>query len=603
MEGGALFDPGMLGGQFLWWIGQIPDDATWRDNIQPGKYSEKDMGMGWGRRYKVRIIGVHDKSEETIPSDQLPWANVMYPVTAGSGAANAYQTPQIRQGNFVFGFWMDGPDQQVPVIMGIFGNNQQTPLGTSIGTSEDNFKGTSGYAQSQDPPPERAKVQAAEHDLTIVKPKTPEMQRESAPPPPGTKLNKLGLRSDSSITAAQHKDVQSATQAAAAAGLVGEDALKKIRDAVATGRDARIKLANSPLSDPQPGASLEAGATAPHIRGAADLIKDDLYKQMTPIIKPDGKVDASQKAIQTTLDNLSVKLRKHLRSVSEYSEAVSNKIPSMEAEIDEASTEIAKYEKISINKMMEYSLKKMNAEAAPTIAALPSSAHFQYADVLSGFTEKLMEEYLGISDGLADTVKNVLVAAINLPAKEKAAREEAKSLPPDAKPTHADVAICTSEEILGKSIALERPKIEKANNNMINNMNLFLADMSKDMAGLTGSIGNIMNQIPAIEGSITEALQFENQMPNIFPFQVPPVPALSDFYTLDDGSGAQPDSMTPSPMAIGQIASSPNQPFPNIPSIPKIPFAEPSKDQKMVDLLKNEVVDAAGDVSDALDMF
>ena len=117
MEGGALFDPGFLGGQFLWWVGQIPDAATWRDNILPGKFADRDTGAGWGRRYKVRIVGIHDKDEETIPSDQLPWANVMYPVTAGSGAANAWQTPQIRQGNFVFGFFMDGPDQQVPVIM------------------------------------------------------------------------------------------------------------------------------------------------------------------------------------------------------------------------------------------------------------------------------------------------------------------------------------------------------------------------------------------------------------------------------------------------------------------------------------------------------
>ena len=107
MEGGALFDPGFLGGQFLWWVGQIPDDSTWRENINPGVYPSKDGQTGWGRRYKVRIIGIHDKDEETIPSDQLPWANVMYPVTAGSGAANAYQTPQIRHGNFVFGFYMD----------------------------------------------------------------------------------------------------------------------------------------------------------------------------------------------------------------------------------------------------------------------------------------------------------------------------------------------------------------------------------------------------------------------------------------------------------------------------------------------------------------
>ena len=64
MEGGALFDPGFLGGQFLWWVGQIPDDATWRDNTPPGVYPGKDYGSGWGRRYKVRIIGIHDKDEE-----------------------------------------------------------------------------------------------------------------------------------------------------------------------------------------------------------------------------------------------------------------------------------------------------------------------------------------------------------------------------------------------------------------------------------------------------------------------------------------------------------------------------------------------------------
>ena len=53
MEGGALFDPGFLGGQFLWWVGQIPDDSTWRENINPGVYPQKDGQTGWGRRYKA----------------------------------------------------------------------------------------------------------------------------------------------------------------------------------------------------------------------------------------------------------------------------------------------------------------------------------------------------------------------------------------------------------------------------------------------------------------------------------------------------------------------------------------------------------------------
>ena len=146
MEGGTLFNPGFLGASFNWWVGQIPDDSYWRENINPETYkSEKDI-PGWGYRYKVRIIGLHDKEEETIKSDQLPWAQVMYPVTAGGGQGGSMQTANIRQGMFVFGFFLDGSDQQVPVIMGVLGNNTQTKLKSTIGNNESNYAGTSGNA-------------------------------------------------------------------------------------------------------------------------------------------------------------------------------------------------------------------------------------------------------------------------------------------------------------------------------------------------------------------------------------------------------------------------------------------------------------------------
>ena len=102
MEGGSLFNPGYLVANFKWWIGQVTDDAFWRDNIVPGRIKKKDGESGWGSRYKVRIVGLHDQGETEIPSDQLPWANVMYPITAGGGQASTVQTPAIRQGNIVF---------------------------------------------------------------------------------------------------------------------------------------------------------------------------------------------------------------------------------------------------------------------------------------------------------------------------------------------------------------------------------------------------------------------------------------------------------------------------------------------------------------------
>jgi len=151
---GNLFNSGFLGSKFLWWIGQVADDRTWRDNQNPkkigvdGKDPDEET-PAWGYRYKVRIMGLHDKEESSIPSDNLPWAQVMYSVWGG-GLAGSRQTPGIRQGMFVFGFFLDGADQQVPVIMGILGANSKTvakDLKTGISGGE-NFVPQSGWANA-----------------------------------------------------------------------------------------------------------------------------------------------------------------------------------------------------------------------------------------------------------------------------------------------------------------------------------------------------------------------------------------------------------------------------------------------------------------------
>ena len=159
MEGSPLFNPGCLGATFIWWVGQGTDDSVWRDNILAGKYKTASEIPGWGYRYKVRILGVHDQGQTTIPDEELPWAQVMYPVTAGGGQANVFQTSALRQGMMVFGFWLDGQNMQTPVIMGVLGNNPQTALGTTIGKNDDSVTNAqpgslakSGYAKGQDPP-------------------------------------------------------------------------------------------------------------------------------------------------------------------------------------------------------------------------------------------------------------------------------------------------------------------------------------------------------------------------------------------------------------------------------------------------------------------
>ena len=108
MEVGSLFNSGILGQSFNWWMGQIADDSTWRENINPGKFENKEGVPGWGYRYKVRIMGLHDRATEVIESEELPWATVMYPITSGGGQAGAFATLLFDKGMWSLDFlWME----------------------------------------------------------------------------------------------------------------------------------------------------------------------------------------------------------------------------------------------------------------------------------------------------------------------------------------------------------------------------------------------------------------------------------------------------------------------------------------------------------------
>ena len=103
---------------FRWWIGQIAQTAS---------APEQANGEGWGFRYKVRILGYHTDNVSELPDEDLPWAGVMMPTTAGSGGGGFSQSARINQGDIVVGFFLDGDDAQIPVIMGAFGKTQFTP--------------------------------------------------------------------------------------------------------------------------------------------------------------------------------------------------------------------------------------------------------------------------------------------------------------------------------------------------------------------------------------------------------------------------------------------------------------------------------------------
>ena len=89
------------------------------------------------------------------------------------------------------------------------------------------------------------------------------------------------------------------------------------------------------------------------------------------------------------------------------------------------------------------------------------------------------------------------------------------------------------------------------------------------------SLGSMMSLLGGMGGSLTSALNFKNIVGNVFPFELPPNPAVSDFFTLAEGGGGLPDAQMPS---MKSIAESAMKPLGDVLSKPDLPFVQPLKD-------------------------
>jgi len=81
------------------------------------------------------------------PTDEeLPWCGVINS-SWGGGEGASLQTPGIRQGSFVFGFFLDGLNQQNPVILGVLGNHFKYRAKDGVFRT---FAASSGYDNTTD---------------------------------------------------------------------------------------------------------------------------------------------------------------------------------------------------------------------------------------------------------------------------------------------------------------------------------------------------------------------------------------------------------------------------------------------------------------------
>jgi hypothetical protein len=562
---GGLFNPGFLGSSFLWWIGQIADDSTWRDNINSGNYEDKYSIPGWGKRYKVRIIGLHDQGETEIPSDQLPWANIMYPVTAGGFQTNSGASSQLRQGNMVFGFFLDGQDQQVPVIMGVLGNNSQTELSQIIGDNSVTNAQAGSIAKSGYSSGSKSKGNAREitpdQDKVIKQPRRRGSTSFQAKHPSGS--------ANSTPTSANNPDAP------------------KSLDATLAAEDAAVQAALSqeagPGAKPAPGATLENEAV--HQITAGDVKRSVKCDEKIALMKPDPEevVQSALKGIQTVIENLTSKIDQYLQAIQSYVDAVSSTINSLEKVIKDAACEMAKYMKIIFDKIMEYAIKIFNKGMNAVVAALPSSMRYQFSDMKETLTELILCLYNKLMDGMCDKIAGALTDAINPSQLEKDANDRAKNGVDDKGKTLNDqtnpqVPICYSEDIVSTVLAGSKQEIDDANNNVLDNMNAYLEDISSMLAGVSGALSDVNNLIPDISGGMAGALSFTNIKLNIFGCELSPNVATSDFYTFCSGGDGSPPGQLPSEPAVAKNLDSATA----APSQEAVPYVEPTRDTPTV---------------------
>ena len=617
-EGGALFNQQFLGQGFNWWIGQVAYDSYWRDNINPGKFEDKQSVPGWGYRYKVRIFGLHDAGEEGIESKDLPWSNIMYPVTAGAYLQASGQTPMIRQGNIVFGFFLDGPEQQQPVIMGVMGNNSQTDLATEIGTNrvsntQPGTLGTSGFAEGAKPPKGKSGSTPPDYDKVVNKPKDPALAKELAPSFAG-RTNLFGLPLGKEITKNQQKDINSAK---AEIELIKQgnplfpqsDQLKLIKSRIAAGMAARKKEADSPRSKVHKGATIES--ESPHIQTAATVKLDEICDKKMVILKPTSIVESCNKAMQTDMDNMTQDIDKAMNALASYTDAVSitQGVKDLKKVIKDSSKTQAKYMKVVMDKVKQYSEKKLNKEMTSAVSALPACKRWQFLDLKDNMTQNMLSEFNKMSGGMDGMMEGVLNNMLKIDDQEDGTpglitqalnaavnniatgNEKSKAVP--------RVPICASEDAIAAVIAANKDNINKVNQNIIDGMDGFIGDMMKEMAGAggLGDITSMLSKLGDIKGNMTSALNFMDGGQDVFPFEVPPNEAVSDYYTFCGGGAGQKQTSLPSNAAISKAINKVGRKLPTPES--QDSFAEPLKNTLDV-VLTDSPIQEVGDVLDLI---
>jgi hypothetical protein len=103
---------------FTFWFGVIEDRM---DPLELG-------------RCRVRILGFHPETRKDFPTEKLPWASTIQPSNSASLSGKGVTPVGLVEGSWVVGFFLDGQQGQIPIIIGsIYGMNETYEDGDNYG--------------------------------------------------------------------------------------------------------------------------------------------------------------------------------------------------------------------------------------------------------------------------------------------------------------------------------------------------------------------------------------------------------------------------------------------------------------------------------------
>ena len=127
----------------------------WIGIILPYKsqQNQQDGMAGFGIRRRVAIMGYHPSDISQIPDDQIVFALVALPPTAGSGAAGRKMSVRLTQGDVVLGKFLDGNAKQNPIILHVLGRTQNAKFQSGRFGLKTGFVGSSKQTNLNPPNP------------------------------------------------------------------------------------------------------------------------------------------------------------------------------------------------------------------------------------------------------------------------------------------------------------------------------------------------------------------------------------------------------------------------------------------------------------------